>query len=132
MHLLIVRQWPPLMLPTAAAGGTGTASTAIGSGGDIDDPIRLLRKALIRRTMVLPAFDLFAAWQVWTNCLCAALIVEEMAALDVLADGAGGAEDNASTAGAVGGVGTVDGIVFIEREAMLLYYGSTWIVQIVG
>ena len=69
--------------------------------------------------------------QVWTNSLCTALTEEEMAALDEVADGAGGAEDNASTAGAVGGVGTVDGIVFIEREAMLLYYGSTWIVRIV-
>ena len=54
-----------LMLPTAAAGGTGTASTAIESGGDIDDdPIRLLRKTLIRWTIVLPAFDLVAARQV--------------------------------------------------------------------
>ena len=43
----------------------------------------------------------------------------------------GGREDDASTAGAVGGVGTVDGITLVERGAMLLYYGSTWIVQIV-
>ena len=58
--------------------------------------------------------------------------MEEIATLDAAADGADGAEADASTADAVGGVGTVDGIVFIEREAMLLYYGSTWIVQIVG
>ena len=76
----------------------------------------------MRWTMVLPAIDLFAARQVWTNCLCAALIVEEMAALDAAADGAGGAEDDASIADAVGGVGTVGGIVFIEREAMVIYY----------
>ena len=57
--------------------------------------------------------------------------MEEIATLDAAADGADGAEADASTADAVGGVGTVDGIVFIEREAMLLYYGSTWIVRIV-
>ena len=57
--------------------------------------------------------------------------MEEIATLDAAADGADGAEADATTAGAVGGVGTVDGIALVERGAMLLYYGSTWIVQIV-